>query len=336
MDKNNYINAAEALLNSISPKAKEALEQIKLSSEFNKAAENFVQACSSLSAGACSSAQFIERTTYFSKLLQDSFSKINTLTINPDAVSSLNQLYRLSDYCNEMISKISPMASSLVDALHSIDFNFDFLRNENSQDNFIELTDEDCNSINAILESANCSDDTPPKVTKGKITTANFIMSALIPVLTFILSTLLTLYLHKVDSIDSQKRHIEELQLREKELQLKEDELRIMEQQLQYDMEQKEILENILIEFQNQSEYYKSLQSTAEYPSDVPASPAEIPELFDETEMSPEASAPSPDDCQTSAEPYPPSHDTAPEVDQSNLPMPDNANGYLNTSPEDE
>ena len=39
MDKNNYMHAAEALLNSISPKAKETLEQIKLSSEFNKAAE---------------------------------------------------------------------------------------------------------------------------------------------------------------------------------------------------------------------------------------------------------------------------------------------------------
>ncbi len=336
MDKNNYINAAEALLNSISPLAKTTLGQIKLSSDFNKTVEKFVQACSGLSTELCSSSQFTERTTYFSKLLQDSFSKINTLTINPDAVSSLNQLCRLSDYCNEMISKISPMASSLVDALHSIDFNFDFLRNENSQDNFIELTDEDCNSINAILESANCSDDTPPKVTKGKITTANFIMSALIPVLTFILSTLLTLYLHKVDSIDSQKRHIEELQLREKELQLKEDELRIMEQQLQYDMEQKEILENILIEFQNQSEYYKSLQSTAEYPSDVPASPAEIPELFDETQTSPEASEPSPDDRQISAGPCPSSHDTVPGADQPKLPTSDDGNGHPNTNSEDE
>lgn len=315
MDKNNYMHAAEALLNSISPKAKETLEQIKLSSEFNKAAENFVQAFSSLSAGLCSSTQFTERTTYFSKILQESFPKINTPTIAPDVVSSLDQMRLLSDYCNEMSSKISPMANSLVDALHSIDFNLNILRNKNSQENFIELTDEDCNSINAILESANCSDDTPSKVTKGKITTANFIMSVLIPILIFILSTLFTLYLHKVDSIDSQRHHIEELRLREKELQLQTDELRIMEQQLQYDIEQKEILENILIEFQNQSEYYKSLQSAPKYPSDVPVPPAEIPELFDETQMSPEASEPSPDCCQTSAGPCPSSHGTAPGAD---------------------
>lgn len=152
-----------------------------------------------------------------------------------------------------------------------------FLKDIDFHKEYIELTDDDCNSINTILQSPGASDDIPFKVSKGKIAVSDFIKTILIPILAILLPMLLTAYYHKVDSIESQKRYIEVLQLKEKEfqlkeekLQLKEEELHIKEQQLQNDIEQKELLENILIETQSFSKYLESLQGDLECPSATP------------------------------------------------------------------
>lgn len=164
----------------------------------------------------------------------------------------------------------------------------DFLTEINLQKDYIELTEDDCNSINALLESSDPAIDDSEKVSKGKMSVTDFIKNVLIPILAILLPMLLTIYYHKVDSIESEKRHIEELQLKEKELQLKEDELRIKEQQLQNDIEQTEILKNILIEIQNFPEYLESLQAVPECPHVTSKFPGAAPEPFGEVPNSPD------------------------------------------------
>ncbi len=196
----------------------------------------------------------------------------------------------------DLVNQMSVACSSICNAIKlssTLPGDFDFLKNLNFQEDFVNLTDNDCNSINAILETSDFSDDVPLKVSNGKMAMADFIKSVLIPILAIVLPMLLTIYYHKVDSIESQKQYIEELQLKEKELQLKEEELRlkeeelrIREQQLQNDIAEKEIIEGILIEFQNQSEYYKTLLSDPEYPCVTPELPDEVLEPFVEAPCS--------------------------------------------------
>lgn len=88
------------------------------------------------------------------------------------------------------------------------------------------------------------------------------------PLLTVILPMLLTIYLHKIDSIESQKVHKEELRLQEQENE-------IAMQQLQNDIAQKEILEKIFNELYNFSESQESLQEAVESLRGEIASPDE-------------------------------------------------------------
>lgn len=217
-------------------------------------------------------------------IIEHLLSQVEFVSKSPSAVMSAlqSQAELVSNAINALPESTSYQGS------------FDFLKRINIQEDFIELTENDCDSINALLESSN-STDVLPKISKGKIKLVDFIKTILIPILAIILPMLLTFYYHKVDSIESQKRHIaelqikqEELQLRETELQLWEEELRIKEQQLQNDIEKKEILENILIEIQNQSEYYKSLLMEPECPLSVPEPFDEVPEHFDEAPHSPD------------------------------------------------
>ena len=144
---------------------------------------------------------------------------------------------------------------------------FDFLKNISFDGNYINLTEDDCNTVNTILESSNNS-DSKDKISKGKITLKDFIQNILMPLLTVILPMLLTIYLHKIDSIESQKVHIEELRLQEQENE-------IAMQQLQNDIAQKEILEKILNELYNFSESQESLQEADESLRGEIASPDE-------------------------------------------------------------
>lgn len=196
-----------------------------------------------------------------------------------------------SEHFMDLASQMSELCKNMLSILNNPtmpDNAFDFLNNINLQDEYIELTEDNSNSINTFLESSNAANDAPEKIQKGKIAVPDFIKSVLIPVLSILLPMLLNLYYHKVNSIESQKQYIAELQLQEEELHLKEAELLIKEQQLQNDIKKKEILENILIEFQNQSEYYKSLLSESGCPCSTPELPCEAPEPFDEAPESPD------------------------------------------------
>lgn len=210
-------------------------------------------------------------------MCNDVFTNVtNTLHFDqiftPDWMNQLSAIYGSMPAAVEIPTIESPFES--LSFLKDIDFHQDY----------INLTEDDCDSINTILQPSDTSEDAPLKISKGKIAVSDFIKTILIPILSILLPTLLTIYYHKIDSIESQKRYIEELQLKEKELQLKEEELHIKEQQLQNDIEQKKLLENILIETQSLSEYFESLQEDAECPPEIPEPFAKAPHSPDGTQ----------------------------------------------------
>ena len=182
----------------------------------------------------------------------------------------------MSDQLTEVATHLSELCQSLISSIEIPTISsesFEFLKNIDFQDECIELNEDACDSINTILEFSE-NPDVTAKVSKGQLTLADFI-TILIAILAIVLPMIQTSYYHKIDTIESQKVYIEELQQKEKELSIREKELRIAEQQLKNDMEQKEILENILTEIQSFSEYVESLQEAPEYPD-------EVPEPFDE------------------------------------------------------
>lgn len=227
--------------------------------------------------------------------MQDSIYNISTHLDQIISTDWANQFSAVCDSISQVpifmttwMDQLSAIYDSMPRAIEFSSIAFDslnFLKDIDFQEEYIELTDDDCNSINTILQSPGASDDNPPKVSKGKIAISDFIKTILLPILAILFPILLTAYYHKVDSIESQKRYIEESQLKEKELQLKEEELHIKEQQLQNDIEQKEILKNILIEFQSFSE---ALPEAPECPHTVPVLLDEVPEFFDEAPYSPD------------------------------------------------
>ncbi len=212
----------------------------------------------------------------------------NTLS-NFDTYLNQNSIADWADQLSAIYDSIPTSVEIPTIEFPSFSFeSLNFLKDIDLQQDYIHLTEDDCDSINAILQPSDTSNDAPLKVSKGKMTVSDFIKNILLPIFGILLPLLLTIYFHKVDSIESQKRHIEELQLREKELQLQEKELHIMEQQLQNDIAQKELLEGILIEAQSFSEYFESLQEAPECPCTVLKLPFEDPEHFAETPYSPD------------------------------------------------
>lgn len=208
---------------------------------------------------------------------------ISTMDYFRSLTSNYEQLHTI-DFANEMATACNSICNA-IKFPSDLQGRFDFLKNLNLQEAFIELSDDDYDSINTFLKTSNTSANVPKKVSNGKMAMDDFIKSVLIPILAIALPMLLTIYYHKVDSIESQKQYIEELQLKEKELQLKEEEICIKEQQLQNDIAEKEILENILIELQNQSKCCIAPESPVEassYSGETPEPPGEAPEPFGE------------------------------------------------------
>lgn len=226
---------------------------------------------------------------HLADLLKNSFIPIATLQ-SQSIKSSLEETSQVfSNYCRilsslysseqfiESATRLSDLSKLLYSAIERSGLSpdsLDFLKDLDLQNGYIELTENDCNSINTILESSNASESSP-KITKGKTTLAEFIKTVFIPILTVLVPILLTIYYHKIDSIESQKHHIEELQL-------KEEELRIEKQQLQNDIEQTETLKKILIEIQNFPDFFESLQVDLECLSEVSVPSGEVPEPLDE------------------------------------------------------
>lgn len=216
--------------------------------------------------------------SYF-KLPQDS---INALSKSAKAISASVYPSNLTDQLAEITTALSALSKATLSNVESttifsnaLNF-FGNINLQNEQNEHIELTENDCDSINTILKSSNTV-DVPAKISKGKIALADFIRTVLIPILAILLPMIQNSYYHKVNSIESQKAHIEELQIQEQELQIREQELHTAEQQLQNDIEQKEILENILTKIQCLPEYFEFLPKVPEYPNEVQKPFDEVP-----------------------------------------------------------
>lgn len=161
---------------------------------------------------------------------------------------------------------------------------FKLLKYSNTKSECIDSPKDNCNSVNTVLESSN-PNDTISTVSERKITLKQVIYQLII-ILQILLPMLQNSYYHKLDAIETQETHIEELQLNENKFQQKEEELNLLNQQLQNDMEQKELLEKILIQFQTFLENYESLQTTPEEQHEIQDSADEVQDSVDEVQDS--------------------------------------------------
>jgi len=103
---------------------------------------------------------------------------------------------------NAMIPAIELPCISLPDV--------NFLKEINFQEEYIELTEDDCNAINTLLESPDTNNDASGKVSKGKIAVEDFIKAILIPIFAILLPMMQNSYYNKIVSLESQKEQIRE------------------------------------------------------------------------------------------------------------------------------
>lgn len=210
------------------------------------------------------------------KLPQDT---INALVKSAHAMSSVMYPDDFTDRLAELATTLSTLSKTTLPNIESITASsdsLDFSPNTDFQNQSIELTESDCAKINTFLESSNIKSNSP-KVSKGKISLRDFIKTVLLPILAIILPMIQNCYNNKINSIESQKAHMEELQLQEQKL-------RIAEQQLQNDIEQKQLLENILTELQYFPEYFESLPEVLECPDEAQKPFAEVPDFPADTQ----------------------------------------------------
>lgn len=134
-----------------------------------------------------------------SEALQESFYNLATYYNQNIAVDLANQIFALTSV---MVSAIEIPSISLpaLNFLKEIDF----------QSGYIELTEDDCDSINTLLNSSVASTDVPAKVSKGKINVVDFIKTVLIPVLALLLPMMQNSFYNKQASLESQKAQIQE------------------------------------------------------------------------------------------------------------------------------
>lgn len=204
-------------------------------------------------------------------------ASIENLSIALTAFSrSISSIYSF-DQLAESAARLSDLSRSLNSIIEKSGIpqdSFDFLKKLDFQNEYIELDEDSCTSINAILEST-ASTSTPPKISKGKISLYNFVS-----LMISIFGVLLTIYYHKTDSIEAQKTYMEEQQYREEEIQLQ-------KQELNYITDHTEYIEDMLNELIDHVKSQEHLQmipgSDSELPKisalsgEVPESPDEVP-----------------------------------------------------------
>lgn len=173
-----------------------------------------------------------------------------------------------------LFSDLSNSMSLIVEKAGIPQNSFDFLKELDFQNEYIELDEDSCTSINTILEST-ASTSTPPKISKGKISLYNFVS-----LMISIFGVLLTIYYHKTDSIETQKTYMEERQHREEEIQLQKQELNYITDHTKYI----EDMLNELIDHVKSQEHLQMIPgSDSELPKisalsdEVPESPDEVP-----------------------------------------------------------
>lgn len=180
------------------------------------------------------------------KITDSIIKSTNKLANELTAIVSQNMVIefeQLSELCNALVSAIEFPPLKLPDIGFLKDFNF--------QKGYVNLTEDECDSINSLLDSSapfDVSSNTQPKISKGKINVPDFIKSILLPILIALIQMMYTSYCSKLDTIESQKAHMEERQLKEDEIQLLEKQIQLQEQELQAITNYAESLEDSLNE----------------------------------------------------------------------------------------
>lgn len=190
------------------------------------------------------------------------------------------------DWMNQLSAIYDSMPAAV--EIPTIEFPFDslnFLKDIDFQQDYIDLTENDCDSINAILRPSDASEDAPLKVSKGKMAVSDFIKTILFPLFLALLQMMHTSYYNKLEAIDSQKVYMEEHQLKEEEIQLLKKQIQLQQQEIQNISDYATSLENTLNELIGYVSSQEYLQDTLESDSVLPNSsvlPDEDPESLDE------------------------------------------------------
>lgn len=189
-----------------------------------------------------------------------------------------------TDQLTEISKIVSDLSKSTYAALESVIISpgiFNFLNDIDFQSGYIELNEDNCDSINSILESSNIA-NAPLKVSKGKFSLTN-----LLSLLISILGILLSIHYHKIDSVESQKSSMREYQLKKEENRLLKEQLHIQERELQVIDEHTKFLENTINELIDHIKSQENSQAIPESDSEIfefPMSSAEHPESPDEVQ----------------------------------------------------
>ncbi|MCM1191982.1 MAG: hypothetical protein NC123_17030 [Butyrivibrio sp.] len=219
---------------------------------------------------------------YTSKVISSINETLQESLRNLTAFYNSNSAIESAKYLSEICRSILPAINSCSAPIE----NLDFLKDLNFQEYYVELTKNDCDSINTILESSNSS-SVPPKTSKGKMSIPDFVKSVLIPILMTLAQMLYTNYHNKLDALESQKRYIEERQLHEDEIQLLREQIHLQEQELQTITDYAQSLEETLnmlnnCDCENTKEHLLEIPKSDSAFSVSPELSYEVPEFLHE------------------------------------------------------
>lgn len=130
-------------------------------------------------------------------------TSILTTSLNPSA-SLVEASKQLSYLCKIMLSSLT-----ITDAPPISDNAFDFLDKIDFQNEYIELTEENCDSINELLDLTNAENSSKVKPT-DKTPTIQFIISVLVPVIIGFLQLWQNEEHYKLNSIEAQNVQMQE------------------------------------------------------------------------------------------------------------------------------
>lgn len=184
----------------------------------------------------------ISKTSYEStKTLAENIAK----TLEDFSTSTASYYLAMSEQISEVTSHLSELCQSIISSIEIPSIStesLEFLKNIDYQTGYIELNEDNCDSINTLLESSDASNDVSKKISKGKLSITDFIKTVLIPILAILLPMMQNSYYQKLNTIESQKTHAEELKLQERELDIREQEF-----------------QNEILQSQNEQEYYEQM-----------------------------------------------------------------------------
>lgn len=230
--------------------------------------------------------------------LIESQAKLASKALYSMTESTRKLLYELaSGYNQSLVANFKQLTETISAIASSVKFppvqlpDLDFLTEINLQKDYIELTEDDCNSINALLESPGSANDESEKVSKGKIAVSDFIKSILIPIFIALIQILQTSYDNKMNAIESQKAQMEAQQLQDEEIKLLNKQISLQEQEIQIITDYAESLEDRLNELIDCINAQGSQPEIPEFDSDFSNSPdspvgAPTPQDEESTDMS--------------------------------------------------